>query len=143
MEWMADDPGRGETVLALSAFGIAVILVVGGIVWLGRRRLVLIITVASVWLLLAAIAIPGFIPARNVAFRNACINNLREIEKAKVSWVKAEHKFPADISTFEELCVTNKFLRYKPTCPAGGIYTLGALEERVNCSLTDKGHKLE
>ena len=46
-------------------------------------------------------------------------------------------------TTFEELCVTNKFLRYKPTCPAGGIYTLGALEERVNCSLADKGHKLE
>lgn len=143
MEWLAEDLKRGQTVLTFIALGITVVLIWLGVVWLGRKRILITISVALAWLLLAAIAIPSFIPARNVAYRNACINNLRQIEKAKVEWAATEHKLPVDIPTLDDLCGTNKFLRYEPICQLGGKYTIGAVNEKPTCSLGDKKHKLE
>lgn len=146
MEWLADNPERGETVLALLAFGVTVIWVAGGVAWLGRRRLGVIITVAAIWLLLAMIAIPSFIPARNVAFRNACINNLRQLREAKIAWDQAEHKLPTDRPTEANLYGangTNGYLRHPLVCPGGGQYTLGTVGENPACSLAAKGHKLD
>ncbi len=45
--------------------------------------LVEIMIVVAIIGLLAAIAVPAFIKARNTARRNACINNLRQISAAK------------------------------------------------------------
>jgi type II secretory pathway pseudopilin PulG len=38
--------------------------------------------------LLAAIAIPSFVRARETAQHNACVNNLRVIDDAKTAWAK-------------------------------------------------------
>jgi hypothetical protein len=72
MEWLADNPELGKWVLILgAALGFTLIL------WFGRKRLSVIIPISVGFMLLAAIIIPGFIPLRHVAQRNACVNNLR------------------------------------------------------------------
>jgi prepilin-type N-terminal cleavage/methylation domain-containing protein len=48
--------------------------------------LVEIMIVVAIIGLLAAIAIPNFIQAREVTQTNACINNLRQIDQAKQQW---------------------------------------------------------
>ena len=48
--------------------------------------LVEIMIVVAIIGLLAAIAIPNFVKARNAAQQNACINNLRQIDGAKQQW---------------------------------------------------------
>ena len=49
--------------------------------------LVEIMIVVAIIGLLAAIAIPAFMKARNAARRNGCINNLRQIDGAKDQYV--------------------------------------------------------
>ena len=48
--------------------------------------LVEIMIVVAIIGLLAAIAIPNFVKARETAQQNACINNLRQISAAKQQW---------------------------------------------------------
>ena len=48
--------------------------------------LVEIMIVVAIIGLLAAIAIPNFVKARQTAQRNACIRNLHEIDGAKEEW---------------------------------------------------------
>ena len=56
--------------------------------------LVEIMIVVAIIGLLAAIAIPNFVKARETSRTNACINNLRQIEGAKQQWA-FEEKQPA------------------------------------------------
>ena len=95
--------------------------------------LVEIMIVVAIIGLLAAIAIPNFIKARTTAQKNACINNLRQIDGAEQQWAlesKAGAGLPpggyGDISGY---------LKNAVTCPAGGAgatfassYTLGPVE---------------
>lgn len=69
--------------------------------------------------------------------RNICINNLRELEAAKWQWALEEHKDTNDIPSMAEV---SRFMRTTLLCPAGGVYTLGRVDERPGCSL--KGHQL-
>ncbi len=48
--------------------------------------LVEIMIVVAIIGLLAAIAIPNFVKARNTSQANACINNLRQIDSAVQQW---------------------------------------------------------
>lgn len=95
--------------------------------------------------LLSAVYIPDTTSARFAAQRNSCIDNLRKIQAAKVEWAKELHKPPTDIPTFDDLCGTNgtnEFLRYRPRCPAGGVYMIGSVGWNPACSLAAKGHVL-
>jgi len=106
----------------------------------------LAVPLAAVFLFLAAIAIPSFIKARPTSFRNACINNLRMIQEAKIEWAQQNHKQLTDVPTDEDLYGTNGtngFIRHKLICPDGGRYTFGAVNEDPKCSLADHGHKLQ
>ncbi len=80
--------------------------------------LVEIMIVVAIIGLLAAIAIPNFIKARTTAQKNACINNLRQIDGAEQQWAlesKASTGVPpggyGDISAY---------LKNAVTCPSGG-----------------------
>ncbi len=99
------------------------------------------IPVCAVVFLLAAIAIPSAIPARQYARRAACINNLKLIENAKIKraeeYGKSSGVNPTDTDLF------GLDLKPKPSCPSGGIYSLGKVGEKPGCSLESKGHKLE
>ncbi len=83
--------------------------------------------------LLAAIAIPNFVKARASAQANACILNLRHIEAAKEAWALEKQKSPQATPTEADLL---PYLDEKmPTCPAGGQYMIGRVDEEPVCSI--------
>jgi hypothetical protein len=92
-------------------------------------------------LLLLPIAIPNFIKGRNIAFKNACVNHLRQIDAAKQQWALEKQKERTDTPTAEEL---RPYLGKLPDevlrCPSGGSYTIHAVGEAPACSVPD--HKL-
>ena len=86
---------------------------------------------------LAAIAVPNFVKARQTSQRNACINNLRQLDAAKNQWALEKGKSPTDVPTMNDL---TPYLRSVPHCPAGGSYTLNAVNTPPTCSIP--GHQL-
>lgn len=135
-ERLFTDAGQAETVLMVIVLAIAAI----GI-WFGRKKLRVAIPIAIAFVLLAAIAIPSWLPARTFARRAACINNLKSIEKSKFLWAKEKRKETDD--TTSEVDLFGADLKTKPICPSGGIYSIGKVGEKPKCSLESKGHKLE
>src|SRR4026209_1751077 len=79
--------------------------------------LVEIMIVVAIIGLLAAIAIPNFVRARTTSQKNACINNLRQIDGAIQQWALEYKKDPA--ATVDEADVT-PYLKNAVICPAGG-----------------------
>jgi competence protein ComGC len=86
--------------------------------------------------LLAAIAIPNFVRARTEAQRSACIMNLRMIEGAKAAWALENKKENGDIPRDEDLWGAGKYMKEKPTCPAGGQYSLQSVERPPTCTIS-------
>jgi septal ring factor EnvC (AmiA/AmiB activator) len=73
------------------------------------------------------------------AQRNACINNLRQIDAAKQQWALENNKTATDIPSEADITpfLKNNIL---PTCPAGGIYLINAVGVAPTCSVP--GHVL-
>ena len=67
--------------------------------------LVEIMIVVAIIGLLAAIAIPNFVKARQTSQTNACINNLRQIDAAKQQWALEKGKTGGDTPTSDEVLV--------------------------------------
>jgi prepilin-type N-terminal cleavage/methylation domain-containing protein len=95
--------------------------------------LVEIMIVVAIIGLLAAIAIPNFVRARNTAQRNACINNLRQIDGAKQQWALEYRKSDADVPTSDDVAPYIKNNRF-PNCPGGGSYLVNAVNTDPTCS---------
>src|SRR4051794_31451107 len=79
--------------------------------------LVEIMIVVAIIGLLAAIAIPNFIKARTTAQKNACINNLRQIDGAEQQWARKK-KSPRDATP--AVADVLPYLKNSVVCPAGG-----------------------
>lgn len=84
--------------------------------------------------LMMAIAIPNFVKARETSQRNACINNLRQIEAAKNEWALENGK-PGDAVPTENDLTPYLYNHQWPQCPAGGTYTIGAVTNPPTCSV--------
>ncbi|MHB8519399.1 MAG: competence type IV pilus major pilin ComGC [Limisphaerales bacterium] len=96
--------------------------------------LVEIMIVVAIIGLLAAIAIPNFVRARQTAQKNACINNLRQIDGAKEQWAlenKATTGATPGTTDVQVYLKGNNF----PSCPGGGNYTLGDMSTSPTCDL--------
>lgn len=102
--------------------------------------LVEIMIVVAIIGLLAAIAIPNFVKARGTAQKNACINNLRQIDGAKEQWA-LENKKSAG-SAVVDADVEAYIKGGRPACPGGGTYTFNAVDTSPVCSLSANGHAL-
>jgi len=99
--------------------------------------LVEIMIVVAIIGLLAAIAIPNLVTARKKAQRQACISTLKAIEGAKANWALDMKKSDSDVPTDADLFGPDKYIESKPTCPAGGNYTLGAVRDKPTCDKPD------
>lgn len=96
--------------------------------------LVEIMIVVAIIGLLAAIAIPNFIKARETAEKNACIANLKQIQGAVQVWAIDKQKTSTDSPTTSDLvpdyikawpkCKTNAYavpaVSADPVCPTSG-----------------------
>lgn len=95
--------------------------------------LVEIMIVVAIIGLLAAIAIPNFIKAREDAQANSCSQNLEQIAGAKEQWAFANNAGTAATPGSTDLTpylANNDF----PSCPSGGTYTVGNMSTPPTCS---------
>ena len=103
--------------------------------------LVEIMIVVAIIGLLAAIAIPSFVKARDTSRQNACINNLRQIDSAKEQWAMANNiaGTAAVVTT-----AVNGYIKggTTPVCPAGGAYTYNAMSTNPTCNNASPVHTL-
>lgn len=100
--------------------------------------LVEIMIVVAIIGLLAAIAIPSFIQARNTSRQNACIANLKQIDAGKEQYALASNKNDGDAVTMANLVTT--YIKKTPACPAGGTYAINNVGADPTCTIT--GHEL-
>lgn len=95
--------------------------------------------------LLAAIAIPSFVRARDRARTNSCINNLRQIEYAKETWAMEQ----TDPAALQNVAFGDDHEAWEAirggwaavACPAGGTIQANALGVTPTC--TETGHVLD
>jgi prepilin-type N-terminal cleavage/methylation domain-containing protein len=112
--------------------------------------LVEIMIVVAIIGLLAAIAIPNFIKARETARKNTCINNLRLIDGAIQQWALENSKNSTDTVVITSLTTylgrggkgtINGTGPGATKCPSGGSYTASNVNAQPQCSF-GSGHVL-
>ncbi|MHB8521484.1 MAG: competence type IV pilus major pilin ComGC [Limisphaerales bacterium] len=96
--------------------------------------LVEIMIVVAIIGLLAAIAIPNFVRARQTAQKNACINNLRQIDGAKEQWALENKATTGATPAQTDVAAYLKGSNF-PGCPGGGTYTIDTMATSPSCSL--------
>ena len=99
--------------------------------------LVEIMIVVAIIGLLAAIAIPNFIKARETSQKNACIENLRQIDSAKQQWAIEEKQDSTASPAAADLDDYIKGEYASLACPAGGTYTIGDMSTDPTCDVDD------
>jgi prepilin-type N-terminal cleavage/methylation domain-containing protein len=104
--------------------------------------LVEIMIVVAIIGLLAAIAIPNFVRARQTSQTNACINNLRIIDAAKQQWALEQGQSnTASPSSGQIVPYLGRSGTVMPTCPLGAVYAINPLTSVPTCpDSTVAGH---
>jgi prepilin-type N-terminal cleavage/methylation domain-containing protein len=110
--------------------------------------LVEIMIVVAIIGLLASIAIPNFVRARDTAQTNACINNLRQIDGAKQMWAMEMRQSggvtpqKTDIDPYLGRAGNANNI----VCPAGGMnatfegsYSINAVTNAPTCEINPNG----
>jgi competence protein ComGC len=114
---------------ALGGEGVAMAGLITGYIGIG-----LLVTVIP---LLAAIAVPSFVNARNKSMEVSCKNNLRLLEGATQQY--ALDNSNAVPTSLTQLVGPNAYIKTTPVCIKGGTYTLPAkLDDKPACSLHGK-----
>jgi prepilin-type N-terminal cleavage/methylation domain-containing protein len=97
--------------------------------------LVEIMIVVAIIGLLAAIAIPNFVRARTTSQKNACINNLRQIDGAIQQWALETKSGSAATVSYGAI---KDYLKNSVICPSGGTtfgdsYTISTVAVKPLC----------
>jgi prepilin-type N-terminal cleavage/methylation domain-containing protein len=98
-----------------------------------------IMIVVSLIGMLAAIAIPNLVKARNQSQVNACMNNLRKIDDATQEWALENLKGPGSSVIFDDI---QPYLKSAVLCPSAGpgatfanTYTLTTVSNKPQCKI--------
>ncbi len=96
--------------------------------------LIEVMVVVAVIGMLAGIAIPLFVKARNTSQQNACINNLRQIDAGKEGWAMAATKTDGDPVKTASI---NEYIKGNtcPSCPGGGSYSYNNIGTNPQCNI--------
>ena len=70
----------------------------------------------------------------------SCRSNLQMLIEAKRAWAEEKHKTTSDFPIDADLFGPTSYLRVKPKCAAGSIYTIGSIAEKPRCSIP--GHTI-
>src|SRR5215472_3517337 len=104
--------------------------------------LVEIMIVVAIIGLLAAIAIPNFVKARETARKNTCINNLRLIDGAKQTWALENNASPTSTPSGGAVApylgrggtAAASLASAGVKCPDQGVYNLNSVAAKPSCS---------
>lgn len=103
--------------------------------------LVEIMIVVGIIALIAAIAIPNYVKAREQTQKNACIENLRQIHTAVQIWSVASNKTGGDTPTTADLAPA--YIRKWPVCPKSSTsYSPSAVSAEPACPTDPVNHHL-
>jgi hypothetical protein len=109
-----------------------------------KKRWPFYLLLSIILILGAAVIIPNYVKARVTVCKNACINNLRQLDGAKEQFA-LEKKLPAGhiITAQQEILVYQYVKGGQPKCPGGGGYKLNPIGAAPTCdSLKEGGHFL-
>ena len=106
--------------------------------------LVEIMIVVAIIGILAAIAIPNFVRARTQSQKNACINNLRQIDGAIQEWALENKKSATTTVDYTDI---SGYLKNSVVCPSGGTafsdsYSLSDVSTKPSCRKVTSTHVL-
>jgi prepilin-type N-terminal cleavage/methylation domain-containing protein len=96
--------------------------------------LVEIMIVVAVIGIIAAMAIPGYVRARETALTNACIQNLKQIQGATQVWATNTSALGTALPEIDEL--TPDYIKTWPKCGTAG-YEVVAVDETPVCPNID------
>jgi len=104
--------------------------------------LVEIMIVVAIIGLLASVAIPNFVKAREKAQATACISNLQNLEGAINMWALQNKKGSGDAVTMDDI-KNGGFIKLDasgniPGCPGNGTYSVTTVDANPTCSVA--GH---
>jgi hypothetical protein len=109
-----------------------------------RRQGLSIVQLLTMIVILAAmiaIAHPAIRRQSTADAAEACQLNLTRIENAEIQYALDRNPAPGATVTLEELVKScPKQLKELPICPAGGHYTVNAIDTTPTCSLAAQGH---
>jgi hypothetical protein len=107
-----------------------------------EKLITIICFLVSLSMLLALAWVPTVGKNRNskAAMRNACINNLRQIDGAVMTWQLENPSLTNTTPTWSDVVGETSYIRVQPACPKGGVYTLPAPGQKPKCSVA--GHSL-
>jgi prepilin-type N-terminal cleavage/methylation domain-containing protein len=91
-----------------------------------------VMIVVAIIALLAAIAIPNFILARQESWRNQCRANLEAINSAKIAACDAASPATPALEGEAGVKLLNKVAK---RCPADGTYSVGACGQLPTCNI--------
>ena len=106
--------------------------------------LVEIMIVVAIIGMLATIAIPNYVKAREQAHRTACITNLQHIDGAVSLWAMENKKDADQPVTYGDI---SSYLRNSVACPAGGTsfadsYVLTTVDSKPTCQRKPQSHQM-
>ncbi len=96
--------------------------------------LIEIMIVVAIIGLLAAVAIPNLRRVLDTARQRTCALNRQNVDGAKLLWAAEKKQPPTATPTDIDLFGKGVYIEHKPDCPAGGHYSLNAVEDKCTCS---------